>query len=207
MPAFAGTSLVQYGSFEETSAPLWPGWQHYNPGDSVGSGWIVADSYANYGSVDLLVAEWGTPWNVADGIQALDLDGGDAGGVYQDITFTSAGSYTLSFYMAAITAVSGPGTQFNMKVDLGGAVVDSLVAYTQCAGESVSNMTWDYYEYVLSVATPGVQRLEFMSLSSGCCGPAIDDVRLEAVPEPSFLSLGGLLGLGGAFGFRRFRRA
>jgi hypothetical protein len=118
------------------------------------------------------------------------LDGVAAGTIYQDFTFDSAGTWSIQFAMSANPDASGDKT---MQVSFGtpGGPLTSLGTYTLSSnGRTYSNMQW------VTTTTPGVTaqsgviyRLEFTSLTPGAYGPALDNIQLVPVPEPSCLSI------------------
>jgi choice-of-anchor C domain-containing protein len=154
----------------------------FQPGETFG-GWTVATTW-----VDLV----GTSVQAAGGVQSVDLSGGSAGQIYQDLATVPGQTYELRFALAG----SGPELQTprikQMEVSWGSGLVDTLSFDT--LGHSANNMGWTYHRYDLT-AVSSVTRLQFTSLINTAWGPMLDDVRVTPVPEPAPVLLLGL-GLG-----------
>lgn len=175
----AATAGLVNGDFE--SPVLGNGITIVAGGEPAGFGWTVAA-----GSVDLVH----TYWQPASGNQSLDLDGVAAGTIYQDFTFDTAGTWSIQFAMSANPDSSGDKT---MQVSFGSpsGPLTTLGTYTLSSnGRTESNMQWVTMTTPSVTAQTGVlYRLEFTSLTPGAYGPALDNIQLVPVPEPSCLSV------------------
>lgn len=192
----ASANLLLNGSFEDPVVPSsnGNGWITVYSGETIGSaGWIVDQN-----SVDVHAREYGTPWTPADGLQALDLTGGNEGIIHQDVSVTPGQDYRLSFYMSGNLAYDPQVKSLAVYADgtmLGQLDFDS-------AGAGYANMNWQFHAFTFT-APDSLLRVEFRSLTPGSCGPAIDDVQLTAVPEPSTWFAGlSALGMLSLFGWR-----
>ena len=125
--------------------------------------WAVAG-----GSIDLV----GTYWDAATGKQSVDLSGGSAGGVFQDLATSPGQTYGLAFAMSGNHAC---GARYkHLAVKWNGSVV-ALISF-DTNGIHDPNMGWAPRGVRLPAATGFTTRIEFDSLSRGSCGPVIDDV-------------------------------
>lgn len=161
--AISNTSIIQNGDFEEPV--ISPNTLvEYSKGQSF-QNWVVAS-----GSVDLI----GGYWISEHGAQSIDLDGSNAGTIYQDVPTSSGASYTLSFYLAG-NPVCAPAVK-KMQVKWGSTLVATVSFNT--APYSVSHMGWKEYSYSIRSTGP-ITRLSFVSLTQSLCGPALDNVVIN----------------------------
>jgi choice-of-anchor C domain-containing protein len=165
-----GVEILQNGGFEdprvevEVYAPL-------SAGDAIGA-WTVDD-----GAVDLISGRY---WRAAEKRQSLDLDGSCGMGTISQVAPTVPGrSYQLCFAMAGNP--DGPPAMKTMEVWWGDQRIDSLTFDT--TGATRRHMGWTYWQYAVT-ATGSATRLRFTSLSPGCYGPTLDDVRLQEIEAP-----------------------
>jgi choice-of-anchor C domain-containing protein len=178
-PAHAAT-LIGDGNFD---APLSPGnFTTYSSGQSFGP-WTVGS-----GSVDLIGNYWQAP---ATGGGSVDLNGGDAGSIYQFFNATP-GRYQVSFYLSGNP--DGGSNLKNMFADVSGIDLHSYTFDT--TGLSKTNMGY-VLETFQFVSTGGSQYLQFASTDAGTpYGAVIGGVEVSAVPEASTWAM-LLLGFGG----------
>ena len=171
-------NLIQNGSFETATV---------NPGsflqlDAVSTaitGWTVSQ-----GTIDYI----GTAWQASEGARSLDLQGLASGGIQQTFNTTIGETYRVTFDLAG-NPFGGSAIK-EMRVSAGGSSADFSFNTT---GKSNSNMGWLSKSWDFT-ANSTTTTLEFIGLGSGTNGPALDNVSVIAVPEPS--SMLGLLGLG-----------
>ncbi len=166
----AGVEILLDGGFE---APRVQG-EPYVPlsaGDAIGA-WSVDD-----GAVDLISQRY---WKAAERRQSLDLDGSCGAGTISQVAPTEAGrSYQLCFALAGNP--DGPPAVKTMEVWWGDQRIDSLTY--DATGAERRHMGWTYRQYTVT-ATGSATRLMFRSLTPGCYGPALDDVRLQELAPP-----------------------
>jgi choice-of-anchor C domain-containing protein len=189
-PSGRAQNLVTNGSFE---SPFIDGqFASYQGIDAVSlSSWVV-DQVGT--SVDHIAGLW----QDADGSQSMDLNGTEAGSIYQDLATTAAQQYKIRFALA--------GNPFGienkrLEVRWDGAQIADLTFVQSVYG--TDNMGWTYHEFV-ATAGDNSTRLTFNSLTPAMqgeggfvfawYGPALDDVSVTPIPEPSMLmlSLAGL---------------
>jgi choice-of-anchor C domain-containing protein len=204
--AAARANLVFNGSFEQ---PTVGGGFVTLPSGSTGlTGWTILDGTVGLApdSIDHI----GSYWQAAEGNQSIDLDGGasdgnDAAAISQDISTTPGQSYLLQFAMAG-NPDNGDVTK-TVKVSFG-AASDTYTFNT--TGMTHENMGWVEYSLLLpgNLVTGNTTTLMFDSRTTGYWGPALDNVRVSAVPLPA-AAWGGmaLFGLVGGNKLRRLRRA
>ena len=175
-PAAWADNLVMDGSFE---TPVISGTLATITAPGTIGPWDVTN-----GSVDQI----GTLlWDAADGAQSLDLSGLVAGTIRQNIPTDTDYTYNLRFAMSG-NWFAGNLTQKTMEVYWGGTLVGSI-AMAQPSGWSFTNMQWQDYWITGLPVTGSLTELKFVSMEDNSYGPALDNVYLEAVPEPGTLAL------------------
>ena len=175
----ARANLVTNGSFE---GGFPGGFTTIAGGSSAITGWTVTGD-----SVDWI----NTYWTPSNGAFSLDLDGNGQGGVTTSITTTIGQSYFLTFDMSGNP--DGPPPFKTLNLTVGGNAPQSFVFL---GGNDKVNMNWFTFGYSFT-ATSLSTTISFASQDPGPFGPALDNVSVEAVPEPGTLALlgGGLVAL------------
>jgi len=173
-------------------------------------GWTVTQGSIDFVTAGVSPMGAGTSY---EGVQHVDLNGSPGvGGIRQDITIGAAGIYRLSFAMSGNTGADSDSPRI-MQVQLSGGA--SVLLNQTFTWSRADHPTHDYYtapswvlhQVDISVPSAGVYTLSFTSLTTtnDIAGPAIDDVRLQLVPEPASLMMLGA-GLAGLLGLRRRKR-
>ncbi len=124
-----------------------------------------------------------TYWQPSSGAQSLDLNGFTAGSLYQDFSFDASGNWTISYDLSA--APTGPSSK-TVQVDFGLAdgPLTTLGTYTiDATTRTTADMQWRTFASQVSVIGSATYRLQFTSLTPGPDGPALDNVRIAAVPD------------------------
>jgi choice-of-anchor C domain-containing protein len=173
-----GNNLVTNGSFE---SPFVDGqFAVYHGVDATSlTGWVVDQANTSIDHISGL-------WVDAEGSQSIDMNGTEAGSIYQDLATSAAQQYTIRFALAG-----NPFGYENKRLEVlwdGAQIAD--VTFVQ-AGYGTPNMGWTFHEFV-ATAGDNSTRLTFNSLSGAMqgaegvyswYGPAIDDVSVTPIPE------------------------
>lgn len=151
----------------------------YSFGETIGSGWEV-----DMGDVHLVDEYW---WAANSGIQSLDMDGGVRGGIHQDLATSAGSAYNFSFWMSG-NLYNGIGPK-TMDVYWDGGFVGSY-SFTDSTTD-IAHPRWDFHGLYGLVASSSMTRIRFVSTNEFYegWGPAVDDVSVELVPEPSSLMI------------------
>jgi hypothetical protein len=174
-----GGNLVTNGGFE--LPVLGQAWEQRAPGVVFGS-WTVD-------AVGQGVAHVGTFGNplAVEGLQSLELNFFQPGGVSQAITTIPGRSYRLSFLMAGQTNI-GPNVK-HMRVDWNGSTIDTATWDRAATGGA-----WVAHSYHV-IATAASTVVHFLGLETVDGGPYLDDVRvLPGCGQADVGSAGGLAG-------------
>ena len=180
-------NLIQNGSFETGTDP--GGFHTVLAGQGDITGWTVGGH-----SVDYI----GTYWNAQDGSRSVDLSGNDRGKIGQWVNL-AAGTYTLSFWLSGNPDNNGQPSPKLTELWVGGVLQNTYS----------SPLIPVYQQYSFNFSTAGGNTfIEFAEASGNlgagnAYGAVIDNVSLEAVPEPFTMGLG--LAAAGAFVRRRLK--
>jgi choice-of-anchor C domain-containing protein len=165
-----GQSILLNGSFEQPVVPT-SHFSTYGTGQTFGH-WTVSK-----GSIDLLSVK---DWQDADGQQSIDLSGGEAGTIYQDLATTIGATYQVSLAIAG-NPTDVPSVK-QAEVWWGSSLLATLSFST--SGHSHQSMGWQFHTFTVQAAAP-VTRLRLKSLTNGSNGPAIDAVRVVPLDTPT----------------------
>jgi choice-of-anchor C domain-containing protein len=177
LPAVAHGNLISNGGFEAPTVYFYG----YQTMTSL-PGWTVSPG----GQVDV---EGGGFWQAAEGNQSLDSVGNTGPGTYiqQSFSTTIGQSYDLTFDYAN----NPTGTYCTNNVLVTGAttLLNSVISH---GGSANNNMNWVSFSQVF-VADSSLTTLRFTHLGAATdplgSGIALDAISVEAVPEPSVLTV------------------
>ena len=195
----AAQNIVLNPSFESPVVQA-NGFNGYSAGSTGITSWTVAS-----GSVDHIGAGF---WQAADGVQSVDMNGTDAGSLFQDLVTIPGSAYNLTFALAGNPA--GAPTIKHLQVVWNGLNQGTFTF--DITGKSFANMGYITVPVSGLQATGASTRLQFTSLDAGsAAGPVLDNVSVvrtgvATTPEPGSISLlTGISIAGGVFTLRRRR--
>lgn len=164
-------------------------------GDTRITGWKVTSGVIDY---------VGTLWMASDGSRSLDLNGGRPGAISQTFDTAVGQRYDVAFDLAGNFS-GGPNTHIK-TLQVSAAGLNQQYQFDD-TGRSLTDMGW-LTEHFQFTATGTSTALTFLSLTTSrgfngqqWFGPALDNVRVSAVPLPGALALFapavlGFLGMG-----------
>lgn len=157
-----------------------------NPFQTFGVGAMGAWN-VDSGSVDLIR----NYWQPASGDQSLDLAGNEPGAISQTIACQQGVTYRVSM-MVSGNPDGGPDTKLG-EVYYGGSYVGTAWYVMSSMGNTKPDMRWVYeYGYFTAGVSNGKLEIREASGGPGYYGIALDDVSVEAVPEPASMAILGL---------------
>ena len=190
-------NILINGSFE---APVIASFSEQPAGSTAITGWTIEGTNPADGGVMLLRDGGAFGTTSSDGFQHLSLQSntfgspsGKAGIISQTIATTIGDNYSLSFDYSGLFNTGS----MTITYDLGGA--DQTVTFSNPGGPVWAAETFDFV--ATSTSTTLTIEGDFITTIQG---PAIDNVSIVFVPEPSSTAL---LGLGGLALALRRRRA
>lgn len=135
------------------------------------TGWTIGG-----GGIDWI----STIWQRADGNRSIDLSALTAGSIAQSITTVQGKRYEVSFALAGNPGGTPTAKVVTLSVNNG----QSRNFGFNTLGRSPQNMGWTNNVYSF-VATGTASTLKFTSGNLNPSGPALDNIRISAVPESS----------------------
>lgn len=140
-------------------------------GNTALTGWTIGG-----GGVDWM----STIWQRADGDRSIDLSALTAGSIAQTITTVQGKRYEVSFALAGNPGGTPTAKVVTLTVNNG----QSQAFGFDTRGRSAARMGWTDNVYSF-VATGTASTLKFTSGNNNPSGPALDNIRIAAVPEAS----------------------
>lgn len=190
---------VQNGSFESFNAgladvlcPLGITYcAQFNAGNTGIGGWNIGGH-----SLDTVGP---MAWIASDGVYSLDLSGAAAGSAFQVIATVVGQAYRVSFDLGG-NFYGGPTVKTGT---ISAAAVSQDLSFDN-TNSKLDAMGWVPTTFDF-VANGSSTTLSFYSTTAGSAGLALDNVRVNAVPEPQTLLL-MLVGLGFVGSLARLRQ-
>jgi choice-of-anchor C domain-containing protein len=161
-------NLLVNGSFEEgpETPKVGEAYVGLEKDSTALKGWVVTD-----GNIDVVDSYW----KAADGKRSLDMNGSTAGAVSQTFRTKKGQKYRVRFALAG-----NPGEapmEKKLQVSAGGKTTEFTFDIT---GKTRTDMGWVTKTWEFT-AEADETTLQFMSLTEGCSGPALDDVVVVAI--------------------------
>jgi choice-of-anchor C domain-containing protein len=170
----ARANLLTNGSFESGPGTNGLSVDGLQPGDTSITGWVVTRGEIDYAGTDF--------WSAADGLYALDLNGSPGiGGIEQTFSTVSGQVYSVTFDMAG-----NPSRQGLMTMAVQAAGQSDSFSFSTVGHDRISDMGWVSKSWLFTAVDPQTT-LEFYSTftASQFEGPALDNVSVVVIPEPS----------------------
>jgi choice-of-anchor C domain-containing protein len=162
-------NLLVNGSFEEGPETPGGGFSTFEKDSTALKGWVVSQ-----GNIDVVDSLY---WKAADGKRSLDMNGGTAGAISQTFKTKKGQKYRVRFALAG-----SPGnapTEKRLQISAGGKTTEFTFDVT---GKTRTDMGWVSKTWEFT-AEADETMLEFLSLTEGHAGPALDDVVVVAMRE------------------------
>ncbi len=187
----AQASPFTNGGFESPGGSF-PGFTLLTAGSTTIPGWTVGGGSA---SIDWI----GTLWVPSQGNQSIDLNGSSQGSIFQTFDTTPGQLYRVLFDLSGNPDGLPLVKTLNVQ-----ATGNAALGYSfDVTGFSRPNMGWQTFGYQF-VASGTSTTLTFSSTTGGIFfGPALDNVRVAAVPAPTTMAVFGLLAVSGLGYIRR----
>ncbi len=188
----ASAASITNGSFEVGTNPG-ATFSTLAAGSGAITGWTVGGAGVDY---------IGGYWTASDGVRSVDLSALSAGGVSQNITTVAGQKYKVTFDIAG-NPDGGLGNRI-MVITTNG-FNPQINNFAVGAANTHLNMGWESRSYTFIAGPGSVTNLAFASAEYNPYGPALDNVGISAVPEPTTWAL-MILGFGAAGGMIRVSR-
>ncbi len=165
-------NLLVNGNFEEgPDIPKGPNaWIELANGSTALPGWVVSQ-----GNINVVDSPY---WMAADGKRSLDLNGSMPGAISQTFKTKKGQKYRVTFALAASSPDAEPKEK---KVQISAAGMTKEFTFDS-TGKTHNAMGWVRKTWEFT-AEADKTTLEFLSLTEGHAGPALDDVVVVAIRE------------------------
>ena len=166
----AGAAVIANGSFE--TGPVPGGFTTLGTGSNAIAGWTVSA-----GTIDYI----GTHWVAQDGVRSVDLAGNSPGSISQTFATDMGQTYYIRYWIGRNPdGGANPRTGF---IDVGGGQTQFIYG----GAGNRQNMQWELETFIFT-ATGASTTLTFAAdpaTAGQFFGPALDNVSIQAVPEPA----------------------
>ena len=149
-------------------------------------------------STSIVTISWERDIVAQDGNQWLDLNGFSRGGVFQFINTVAGDAYGLRFWYSDNPFSNGQGSQQGVPKTGNWSIRndnnDLLLPLGSFTHSTATGNGADWFDsgLIVFVATSATTRIAFSGdVLMGSTGPFIDNVSVQAVPEPATTSLLG----------------
>jgi choice-of-anchor C domain-containing protein len=167
-------NLLVNGSFEEGSEtpPVGDAYNQLENGSTALTGWVVSQ-----GNINVIASAF---WKAADGKRSLDLNGSMPGAISQTFKTKKGQKYRVRFALAGNTR-PGPTAPTEKTLQVGAAGKKTEFTF-DTTGKTPDDMGWVNKTWEFT-AEADETTLEFLSLTEGGDGPALDDVVVVAIRQ------------------------
>lgn len=173
----ASAAFFQNGSFEIGPNP--GSFATKFAGDASITGWVVGGS-----SIDYI----GSYWQASNGSRSIDLSGNNNGSIAQTFDTVVGTTYRLTFDLSG-NPDQRPTNPAEYIVNVTAGSMNSNFSYNDLTNTK-ANMKWRSFTTSF-VATSSSTTLKFLAFHpQGAYGAALDNVAVQAVPEPFTMGLG-----------------
>ncbi len=152
---------IENGSFEFAQINPSTG-VNLSSGNNSIDNWVVNSGTINY---------IGVYWEASDGERSVDLNGNNAGSISQTINTVVGKTYRIKSDLSGNPICTSPTVK---TLSVSAAGISNTFTF-DVTGNSTANMGWETESFEFT-AISSVTTLTFSSLTSGLCGPVIDNI-------------------------------
>lgn len=174
-------NLIRNGGFEECNDDPGKGFTTIDSTQPLYlCSWYVVDNEVEYSGTNL--------WQPEEGTHSLHLNSAKIAkpaSVLQRISTKVGSNYTLGFYMAGNPDINCGDTNKTMKVQVNpSSLPEQELWFDVSKAGSAGEMAYMYVYPMGFTAFAGYVNLTFTSLTTGSCGPVIDNISVKEIQGP-----------------------